>query len=436
MSRNKPKTSFKKEKEKQNKLIDIKTEVSDNVEDKPDSNRFSLDKFKFEKKPIKIEFELDRKDTQTQQGLWEPPNWKDFLVNLRIMRANNDAPVDSMGCHMSMDNEAPPKVMRYQSLISLMLSSQTKDQVTFGAMERLRARGLTVDNILSMTDEDLGKLIYPVGFWKTKVKYIKKTTQTLKDQYDSDIPDTVEKMCKLTGVGPKMAHICMKVAWNKVTGIGVDTHVHRISNRIGWVKKPTPTPEDTRKSLESWLPFELWSEVNHLMVGFGQTICLPVGPMCHECLNRDICPSSGLGRKSPHKKSPSKTPIKIKEEKENDVKIVKLDLEKISKQKSPKIKNVKQQENDEKQSKENQETIIGRTEKKTSTKCKIIVTDVDVSEDTKSFPDKSDSRVLDSGNVSSSEEFVEKPLPAKRKSPRVKTQTAEKNDTKKSKKKK
>lgn len=90
---------------------------------------------------------------------------------------------------------------------------------------------------------------------------------------------------------------------------GVDTHVHRISNRIGWVKKPTSTPEDTRKALETWLPFDLWSEVNHLMVGFGQTICLPIGPMCHECLNNDICPSRGLGRKSPqktHKKSPVK----------------------------------------------------------------------------------------------------------------------------------
>lgn len=86
----------------------------------------------------------------------------------------------------------------------------------------------------------------------------------------------------------------------------MDTHVHRISNRIGWVKKPTSTPEDTRKSLETWLPFDLWSEVNHLMVGFGQTICLPIGPLCHECLNRDICPSSGLGRKSPNKKSPMK----------------------------------------------------------------------------------------------------------------------------------
>ncbi|XP_069358852.1 endonuclease III-like protein 1 isoform X2 [Maniola hyperantus] len=266
------------------------------------------------------------------KGLWEPPHWKELLINLRNMRSNNDAPVDSMGCHMSMDKDASPKVIRYQSLISLMLSSQTKDQVTFAAMERLRARGLTVDNVLTISDEELGQLIYPVGFWKTKVKYIKKTTQTLKDQYDSDIPDSVEKLCKLTGVGPKMAHICMKVAWNKVTGIGVDTHVHRISNRIGWVKKSTTTPEDTRKSLEAWLPFDLWSEVNHLMVGFGQTICLPIGPMCHECLNNDICPSSGKGRKSPNKKSPKK----VKEELKADVNDISADYVEVTQTQSDK----------------------------------------------------------------------------------------------------
>ncbi|XP_038211698.1 endonuclease III-like protein 1 [Zerene cesonia] len=291
--------------EKDNK-IEIKLENNENSDKKLSQN---LEKFKFEKKPhVKIEFEKES-PTKEEKGLWEPPHWREFLVNLRNMRANNDAPVDSMGCHMCMDENAPPKVIRYQSLISLMLSSQTKDQVTFAAMERLRKRGLTVDSVLAMSDEELGKLIYPVGFWKTKVKYIKKTTQTLKEQYDGDIPDSVDKLCKLTGVGPKMAHICMKVAWDKITGIGVDTHVHRISNRIGWVKKPTPTPEDTRKALQSWLPFELWSEVNHLMVGFGQTICLPVGPNCDECLNNDICPSKHLARKSP-----KKTPTKVKDE--------------------------------------------------------------------------------------------------------------------------
>ncbi|CAH2037022.1 unnamed protein product, partial [Iphiclides podalirius] len=287
----------------------IKQEPSDNEHEV--GAKLDLNRFKYQKK-VKIEFETDETPKEAK-GLWEPPQWRMFLENLKMMRSNNDAPVDSMGCHMTMDENAPPQVIRYQTLISLMLSSQTKDQVTFAAMERLKERGLTVENVLALSDEELGKLIYPVGFWKIKVKYIKKTTETLKDQYNSDIPDSVEKLCKLTGVGPKMAHICMKVAWNKVTGIGVDTHVHRISNRNGWVKKTTAKPEDTRKALESWLPFDLWSEVNHLMVGFGQTICLPVGPTCDKCLNKNICPSSGKLKRSPNKKSPvKKNPEDIK----------------------------------------------------------------------------------------------------------------------------
>lgn len=112
------------------------------------------------------------------------------------------------------------------------------------------------------------------------------------NQYDNDIPKTVDELCKLPGVGPKMAHICMNVAWGELSGIGVDTHVHRISNRLGWVKKTTKKPEDTRIQLESWLPKEYWSEVNHLLVGFGQEICLPRFPKCDQCLNFNICPFS------------------------------------------------------------------------------------------------------------------------------------------------
>ncbi|ENN71271.1 hypothetical protein YQE_12196, partial [Dendroctonus ponderosae] len=122
-----------------------------------------------------------------------------------------------------------------------------------------------------------------------KVKYIKKTSEILKNQYKCDIPNTIEDMLKLPGVGPKMAHICMKIAWGEVTGIGVDTHVHRIANMMGWVK--TKTPEQTEKALESWLSFDPWNEVNHLLVGFGQQICLPINPQCSSCLNK-ICPSS------------------------------------------------------------------------------------------------------------------------------------------------
>lgn len=101
-----------------------------------------------------------------------------------------------------------------------MLSSQTKDEVTFGAMERLKAHGLTLPNILQLDQTELGKIIYPCGFWKKKACYIKQTAEILHTEYDDDIPDTAEGLMKLPGVGPKMAYIALSVAWGKVTGIG------------------------------------------------------------------------------------------------------------------------------------------------------------------------------------------------------------------------
>ncbi|XP_038181929.1 endonuclease III-like protein 1 isoform X2 [Arvicola amphibius] len=224
--------------------------------------------------------------------MWEPQNWQQQLANIQIMRSKKDAPVDQLGAEHCYDASAPPKVRRYQVLLSLMLSSQTKDQVTAGAMQRLRARGLTVENILQTDDDMLGRLIYPVGFWRNKVKFIKQTTAILQQRYEGDIPASVAELVALPGVGPKMAHLTMAVAWGTVSGIAVDTHVHRIANRLRWTKKVTKTPEATRTALEEWLPRGLWSEINGLLVGFGQQICLPVHPQCQACLNRALCPAA------------------------------------------------------------------------------------------------------------------------------------------------
>lgn len=243
-----------------------------------------------ERKEDKVHDDSSTTETGNKKLKWEPKNWHEVLNNIREMRKQRDAPVDTMGCDKCADESAPPEETRYHSLVSLMLSSQTKDAVTYSAMQKLRQHGLTVHNILNTDDKTLGELIYPVSFWKSKVNYIKKTTQILHDEYNGDIPDSVEKLCKLPGVGPKMAHLCMKTAWGVLTGIGVDTHVHRISNRLGWVLKATKTPEATRAALESWLPTELWDEVNNLMVGFGQQLCKPVSPLCMTCLNRTLCP--------------------------------------------------------------------------------------------------------------------------------------------------
>ncbi|XP_036829766.1 endonuclease III-like protein 1 isoform X1 [Oncorhynchus mykiss] len=245
---------------------------------------------------VKVEY-----DGKEEPKHWEPPDWSKQLGHVRQMRSARNAPVDLMGAEKCYDTHAPDEVRRYQVLVSLMLSSQTRDQVTSAALQRLRAHGCTVDNIVNTDDDTLGQLIYPVGFWKTKVKYLKQTSVMLQREFRGDIPNTVEGLVRLPGVGPKMAHLAMDIAWHQVSGIGVDTHVHRISNRLGWTRGGTKKPEETRKALEDWLPRDLWSEINWLLVGFGQQVCLPVNPLCSVCLNQHSCPSA-------HQASPAKRP--------------------------------------------------------------------------------------------------------------------------------
>ena len=181
-----------------------------------------------------------------------------------------------------------------------MLSSQTKDTTNAIAMRRLQTDlpppGLTLENILAVDPVELNKMIFVVGFHNNKTRYIKAAALLLRDQFNSDIPDTIEGLMSLPGVGPKMAYLCLSAAWGRTEGIGVDVHVHRITNLWGWHK--TKNPEETRAALEAWLPREKWHEINHLLVGFGQTICLPVGRKCNECtLSQGQCPSAVVQKK-------------------------------------------------------------------------------------------------------------------------------------------
>ncbi|KER25088.1 hypothetical protein T265_07380 [Opisthorchis viverrini] len=233
--------------------------------------------------------DIENAPPQVKRDCWEPANWRLQLQNITQMRKDRDAPVDVMGCERLADRKADPKTFRLQVLLSLMLSSQTKDQVTASAMHRLQSHGCTLKDLLEIDSGSLEQLIYP-----QKAIYIKKACEIFKEKYDGDIPRSVKELCELPGVGPKMAHLAMRCAWNEVTGIGVDTHVHRIVSRLQWTKKPTKTPEETRKELEAWLPREEWDRINWLLVGFGQQRCLPVSPQCSTCLNLNLCPT---GRK-------------------------------------------------------------------------------------------------------------------------------------------
>ncbi|CAM1501115.1 Fc.00g102770.m01.CDS01 [Cosmosporella sp. VM-42] len=224
-----------------------------------------------------------------------PSDWEDMYNAVKTMRAPggraHGAAVDTMGCERLADRSASEKDQRFHTLVSLMLSSQTKDTVNAVVMKKLQTQlpaykpgapvGLNLDNMLAVEPKLLNELIWAVGFHNNKTKYLKQAAVILRETWNDDIPDTIEGLTSLPGVGPKMAYLCMSVAWNRTEGIGVDVHVHRITNLWGWNK--TKNPEETRLALQSWLPHDKWREINYLLVGFGQTVCLPVGRKCGHC---------------------------------------------------------------------------------------------------------------------------------------------------------
>lgn len=230
------------------------------------------------KKVVRVKNEAD-----DIEDLRPPPQWHEQYLALReFRRTGRPAPVDTMGC--DMHEHVDPKTRRLHCLVSLMLSAQCKDEanaMVMAAMKRTLPGGLNLDDLLAIDQEALALLIRPAGMHNNKSKFIKRVAVILRDEYAGDIPDTAEGMMALPGVGPKMAMLCMASAWNKVVGIGVDVHVHRITNLLGWVH--TNTSEQTRMVLESWLPRELWREINHLLVGHGQMTCKPIGRRCSEC---------------------------------------------------------------------------------------------------------------------------------------------------------
>ncbi|KAK1700760.1 DNA glycosylase [Colletotrichum godetiae] len=225
----------------------------------------------------------------------EPPSsWLEIyntVLKMRLHGPARNAAVDTMGCERLFHPDASERDRRFHILIALMLSSQTKDTVNAVAMKRLMTElpsykegaeaGLCLENVLAVEPALLNELIWAVGFHNNKTKFIKATAIILRDKFNSDIPDTIEGLTSLPGVGPKMAYLCLSAAWDRTEGIGVDVHVHRITNLWGWHK--TTQPEATRHALQSWLPKDKWREINWLLVGLGQTVCLPVGRKCGDC---------------------------------------------------------------------------------------------------------------------------------------------------------
>jgi endonuclease III len=205
-----------------------------------------------------------------------------FIENIKILREEYkkwNAPIVTL---ISVQTKDPYKV-----LISTLLSLRTKDEVTAKASYRLFEYADTPKKMIKLSEEEIQKLIFPVGFYKTKAKTIIETSQILIDKYNSKVPDTLEELLSFKGVGRKTANLVLSLGYGQDT-ICVDTHVHRISNRWGAVS--TKTPEETEFALMEKIPKGYWSEINDLLVAFGQTVCRPIGPKCGVCKVKD-CPS-------------------------------------------------------------------------------------------------------------------------------------------------
>ncbi len=181
----------------------------------------------------------------------------------------------------------------FRILISTLLSLRTKDDVTDAASERLFAIAPTARSLAKLDLERIEKLIYPVGFYRTKARVIRDVAQRLEAEFGGKVPSTIEALLDFKGVGRKTAALVVSLGFD-TPAICVDTHVHRISNRLGWIR--TRTPNETEEALMAMVPRKFWISINEIMVGFGQRVCTPLSPHCSTCPVIKWCGRVGVGR--------------------------------------------------------------------------------------------------------------------------------------------
>ena len=175
----------------------------------------------------------------------------------------------------------------YIVLISCLLSLRTKDETTAKASVKLFKKANNPKKMIKLNEREIQKLIYPVGFYRVKAKRIRDISKVLLKQYKGKVPDNFDELMKLKGVGRKTANIVMTYGFGSKNHIAVDTHVHRIPNRLGWVK--TNKPEETEAALKKLVPKRYWHDLNDNFVTFGQNVCRPVGPKCPKCPVNSYC---------------------------------------------------------------------------------------------------------------------------------------------------
>jgi endonuclease III len=174
-----------------------------------------------------------------------------------------------------------------------MISPRTKDEVTDAAADRLLARAPSPAALAGLPEQSIARLIYPAGFYRVKARSLRAAAALLASVHDSRVPASIDDLLTLPGVGRKIANLVASRAFG-IDAICVDTHVHRIANRAGWVS--TTTPERTERALAERIPRRYWSVVNDLLVPFGKRVCTPQSPRCSACPLRISCPRRGVER--------------------------------------------------------------------------------------------------------------------------------------------
>ena len=183
----------------------------------------------------------------------------------------------------------------FKVLITTILSARTNDITTAKVVNKLFKEIKNLKDLEKASLKKIQNLIYPVGFYKNKAKHLKKLPIVLKKEFNNKIPETIDELIKLPGVGRKTANLVRVIAFKKL-GICVDTHVHKIMNRIGYVK--TKNPLQTEMALRKKLPKKYWLKINSILVAFGQNLCRPVNPKCNICPIYDYCKRIGVKTKN------------------------------------------------------------------------------------------------------------------------------------------
>jgi len=184
----------------------------------------------------------------------------------------------------------------FEVLVATMLSAQTRDTVTAAASSRLFRAARTPRTMAALTVKRIEKLIYPVSFYRHKARHVKETCRILVEQFGGRVPATMPELLTLPGVGRKTANLVLILSFKSLKNICVDTHVHRISNRLGWVR--TRTPDETERALYQATDDRWWPYINLYLVTWGQNVCRPIYPRCGACVIRVHCPQVGVTRPS------------------------------------------------------------------------------------------------------------------------------------------